>query len=76
MTPNEVKSNKITVVEKSECMAMCYGYKNRKYNYHLIILDGNGEIVYTSDLVAVTDGCLNAVVNELAEYWNNKISAE
>ena len=77
MTPNSLYySDRISVPEKSGCTAHYYRYKNSKYNYHLIILDDCGEIVYHSDVIAVTNDCLKAIVDNLVEYWNEKISAE
>jgi hypothetical protein len=77
MNPKDLYLNDIiSVPEKSGCTAHYYSYKNRKYNYHLIILDDCGEIVYHSDIVAVTDDCLKAIVDNLVKYWNEKISAE
>lgn len=77
MTPNSLHYlDRISVPEKSGCTAHYYSYKNSKHTYHIIILDDCGEIVYHSDIVAVTNDCLKAIVDNLVEYWNEKISAE
>jgi hypothetical protein len=39
-------------------------------------VDYNGEIVYVSDITAVTKDCLDAVIENLMDYWGEKISAE
>ena len=60
----------------ANCTSYCFKHKNRKYDCHLVIVDYNGEIVYVSDITAVTKDCLDAVIENLMDYWGEKISAE
>lgn len=60
----------------ANCTSYCFKHKNRKYDYHLVIVDYNGEIVYISDITAATKDCLDAVIENLMDYWGEKISAE